>query len=117
MSAFAPLIGASRPLSAALSGGLVFWRHNRRAGTTFVNLVVNPMLLRRRLPGGKTPRPGPPQHVGRRSGVHRFTPVHPEPTVDGFRVVVPLGSESEWARNVVAAGRCRIHFTQRSSDS
>ena len=54
MSAFARLIGASVALAAALAGGLVFWRHNRRAGTTFVNSVVNPMLLRRRLAGGKT---------------------------------------------------------------
>jgi hypothetical protein len=38
------------------------------------------------------------------------TPVHPEPTVDGFRIVVPLASESGWARNVIAAGHCRLQL-------
>jgi hypothetical protein len=32
------------------------------------------------------------------------------PTADGFRVVVPLAERSEWARNVLAAGHCRVQF-------
>ena len=44
------------------------------------------------------------------SGIRRLTPVHPEPTPDGFRVVVPLGARSEWARNVIAAGHCRLQL-------
>jgi hypothetical protein len=50
------------------------------------------------------------EHIGRRSGIRRLTPVHPEPTVDGFRIVVPLATESEWARNVLAAGHCRLQL-------
>ena len=42
------------------------------------------------------------------SGVRRLTPVHPEPTPAGFRIIVPLGMRSEWARNVFAAGHCRL---------
>jgi hypothetical protein len=30
------------------------------------------------------------------------------PTEEGFRILVPLGTESEWARNVLAAGHCRM---------
>ena len=41
-------------------------------------------------------------------GVRRLTPVHPEPTPAGFRIIVPLGMRSEWARNVIAAGHCRL---------
>ena len=108
MSALARLIAACVALVAALIAGVLFWRRNRRLGTSFVNSVVNPIILRQELAGGRKSELGTLEHVGRRSGVQRFTPVHPEPTVDGFRVLVPLGEQSEWARNVVAAGRCRL---------
>jgi hypothetical protein len=36
--------------------------------------------------------------------------VHPVPTAEGFRVVVPLAERSEWARNVLAAGHCRVQL-------
>jgi deazaflavin-dependent oxidoreductase (nitroreductase family) len=110
MSTFVRVMSACVALGAALVGGLAFWRRNPRVGTNFVNSVVNPVILRRELAGGRKSELGTLEHVGRRSGVHRFTPVHPEPTVDGFRVVVPLGPQSEWARNVVAAGRCRLQL-------
>ena len=45
---------------------------------------------------------------GRRSGIRRLTLVHPVTTEDGFRIIVPLGEESQWARNVLAAGHCRL---------
>jgi hypothetical protein len=32
------------------------------------------------------------------------------PTETGFRIVVPVGRQSEWARNVLAAGSCRIQL-------
>ena len=32
------------------------------------------------------------------------------PTEDGFRIAVPLGPKSEWARNVLAAGHCRMQL-------
>jgi hypothetical protein len=86
------------------------WRRNPRIGTRFVNAVVNPILVRRRLAGGGHSEIGTIEHVGRSSGIRRFTPIHPEPTKTGFRVLVPLGIKSEWARNVLAAGHCRIHL-------
>jgi deazaflavin-dependent oxidoreductase (nitroreductase family) len=48
------------------------------------------------------------EHVGRKSGVVRVTPIHPVPTETGFRIIVPLGEESQWAQNVLAAGHCRV---------
>ena len=31
-------------------------------------------------------------------------------TEDGFRISVPLGPKSEWAKNVMAAGQCRMQL-------
>ena len=99
------LIAAS---GTALGAGLVAWRRDPRVGSAWVNRALNPWLLERGLAGGEHSEIGPLEHVGRRSGIVRLTPVHPEPTATGFRIVVPLGSQSEWAKNVLAAGRCRI---------
>jgi hypothetical protein len=101
-----PLAG----LAATAAFAIRAWRRNPRMGTAFVNTVVNPLLLRRGLAGGARSEIGTLEHIGRRSGVRRLTLVHPEATPDGFRVLVPLGSESQWARNVLAAGHCRMHL-------
>ena len=93
---------------AAVVSAAGMWRRNPRIGTAFVNSVVNPALLRRGLAGYGRSEIGTLEHVGRKSGVRRLTPVHPEPTPAGFRIIVPLGMRSEWARNVVAAGHCRV---------
>ena len=55
-------------------------------------------------------------HVGRRSGVVRRTPMlHFR---QGERVVFALtyGPETEWVRNVLAAGSCRFETRQGSLD-
>lgn len=95
---------------AGIGAAVGLWRHDPRIGSTFVNSTVNPWLLRRGLAGGTHAEIGPIEHIGRTSGVRRLAPVHPEATPDGFRIMVPLGSRSEWARNVVAAGRCRLQL-------
>ena len=93
---------------AAVVAAARIWRRNPRIGTAFFNSVVNPALLRRGLAGYERSEIGTLEHVGRKSGARRLTPVHPEPTPAGFRIIVPLGVRSEWARNVVAAGHCRL---------
>jgi hypothetical protein len=102
--------------TAAIAFGIRRWRRNPRVGTGFMNTVVNPWLLRRGLMGGRHSEIGILEHVGRRSGVRRMTPVHPEPTATGFRILVPLGAESQWARNVVAAGHCQLHLHHQVFD-
>ena len=94
----------------ALGAAVFLWRRDPRIGSAFVNSAVNPWLLRRGLAGGAHSEIGPLEHIGRKSGIRRLTPVHPEPTPEGFRVMLPLGAHSEWARNVVAAGSCRIQL-------
>jgi hypothetical protein len=100
-------------LAAASGALLVRWRRDPRMGSAFVNSVVNPWLVSRGLAGGRHSEVGPLEHIGRTSGIRRLAPVHPEPTPDGFRVMVPLGTRSEWARNVLAAGRCRLQLHER----
>ncbi len=95
---------------AAGVGVLVAWRRNPRIGTRFANKVVNPFLVGRALSGGGRSEIGTLEHVGRRTGTRHLTPIHPVPTPDGFRIVVPLGSKSQWARNVLAAGHCRMQL-------
>ena len=104
------IVAAPVALGGIAVGTAVAWRRNPRVGTAFVNSVVNPRLLGRGLAGGGASEIGTLEHVGRRSGIRRLTPVHPERTPDGFRVIVPLGPHSEWARNVLAAGHCRLQL-------
>lgn len=101
-------VGSSMVLGAVAGGAAIVWHRDPRVGTTFVNSVVNPTLLRHGLAGSGASEIGTLEHVGRRSGIRRLTPVHPEVTPEGFRIVVPLGPHSEWARNVQAAGGCRL---------
>jgi len=98
-------------ISGVISGvAASVWGVVPKLGTAFVNKVVNPALMRRGLAGRGASEIGEIEHIGRRSGVRRLTLVHPEVTRSGFRVLVPLGMKSEWALNVVAAGRCRLQL-------
>ncbi len=95
--------------TAALAGaGVAWWRRHPRAGSAWVNRVVDPWLVDRGVAERSRGEIGLLEHVGRSSGLVRVTPVHPVPTDSGFRIIVPLGVESQWARNVLAAGHCRI---------
>ncbi len=105
-SIFAALLA----LGALAVGAAIFWRHDPRIGTGLMNTLVNPGMMRRGLAGGRSSEIGMLEHIGRRSGVRRLTLVHPEPTADGFRIMVPLGRDSQWARNVLAAGHCRLQL-------
>ncbi|HEY5630066.1 MAG TPA: hypothetical protein VIR16_11200 [Candidatus Limnocylindrales bacterium] len=103
-------------LCAAAGAAVVAFRRNPRIGSAFVNTVVNPRLLQRGLAGGAKSELGTLEHVGRTSGIRRLTLVHPEPTVEGFRIMVPLGPNSHWARNVIAAGHCRLQLHETVYD-
>lgn len=93
---------------AGLFGVASWWRTHRRAGTDFVNRKLNPWLVGRRLVNLSRGELALIEHVGRRSGAVRQTPIHPMPIEGGYRIIVPVGEASEWVRNVVAAGRCRL---------
>ena len=95
--------------AVGLVGGLVaWWRRHPRTGAAWVNRVVDPWLVRQGVVGSSNGEIGLLEHIGRKSGLVRVTPVHPVRTPAGFRIVVPLGVESQWALNVLAAGHCRL---------
>lgn len=100
-------------LAAALYAVASWWRDHRRVGTGFVNRVVNPWLQRRGVIGATRGELAVIEHVGRKSGIVRRTPIHPMPVTDGYRIIVPVGERSEWARNVLAAGHCRLILADR----
>jgi hypothetical protein len=99
--------------AASLVAAVLWWREHRRAGTGFVNRIVNPWLERRGVIGISRGELGLLEHVGRRSGIVRQTPIHPMPIAGGFRIIVPVGERSEWVRNVLAAGHCRLLIGDR----
>jgi deazaflavin-dependent oxidoreductase (nitroreductase family) len=99
--------------ASGLYGAVRWWRQHRRAGAGFVNRVVDPWLVGHGVISGSRGELGLIEHVGRKSGTIRRTPVHPIPTTGGFRIIVPIGERSEWARNVLAAGHCRLVLGDR----
>lgn len=47
-------------------------------------------------------------HTGRRSGLEYRTPVKVFPRPGGFVIALTYGPRTEWVRNVLAAGGCRL---------
>jgi hypothetical protein len=90
-----------------------WWRRHRRAGTDLVNRTINPWLQRRGFISGSHDELALIEHFGRKTGTIRQTPIHPMRTADGFRIIVPVGERSEWARNVLAAGHCSLILADR----
>lgn len=99
--------------AVGLYGAARWWRQNRRTGAKLVNRIIDPWLVRRGLISGSRGELGLIEHVGRKSGIVRRTPIHPMATAGGFRIIVPIGDRSEWARNVMAAGHCRLVLGDR----
>lgn len=70
------------------------------------NLVVTNRLtgpFARRLPGFAVVL-----HVGRRSGRALQTPVNMYRTADGYVIALIYGADSQWVRNVMAAGEVDV---------
>ena len=49
-------------------------------------------------------------HVGRRSGHAYTTPVVAVPMADGFIIALTFGADTDWCRNVLAAGQCMLQW-------
>ncbi len=47
-------------------------------------------------------------HVGRRSGLAYRTPVNAFRTDDGYIIALTYGAQSDWVKNVLAAGTCEL---------
>jgi deazaflavin-dependent oxidoreductase (nitroreductase family) len=55
-----------------------------------------------------TPGFGVVAHTGRRSGRRYQTPVNVFPAGDGYLLALTYGPDSDWVKNVLAAGRCEL---------
>jgi deazaflavin-dependent oxidoreductase (nitroreductase family) len=74
--------------------------------------LVNPLIAR--VAGTRLlPFYGVLKHRGRRSGRVFSTPVVVRPAPDGFIVPMPWGEQTDWYRNVRAAGGCTIRWKGR----
>jgi deazaflavin-dependent oxidoreductase (nitroreductase family) len=76
-----------------------------RALARFNLKVTNPVLghVAGRIPGFAIVT-----HVGRRSGTRRTTPVNLFHDGDRYVIALTYGRDSEWVRNVLAAGGCDV---------
>jgi deazaflavin-dependent oxidoreductase (nitroreductase family) len=71
----------------------------------FNRYVTNPFF---RLWAGWAPAMGIIEHVGRRSGTLYRTPVNVFATDDGLAVLLSYGPNTDWIKNLTAAGGARI---------
>jgi len=72
--------------------------------------VLNPLT---RLIGGRLPYFGIITHVGRRSGRTYRTPLNIFRQGDHYYVALTYGSDVDWVKNVLAAGRCQLRTRGR----
>lgn len=75
-----------------------------------MNDTVDPWLMERGIPGSAKAEIATLEHVGRKSGTTYFTPIHPTIHGDTVLIPAPLGVGSQWARNVMDAGRARLQL-------
>jgi hypothetical protein len=72
----------------------------------FNKRVLNPWVLT--VAGRRHSSYAALRHQGRRTGRLYWTPVVAHPTPEGFVIALPYGSDVEWCRNILAAGRCHL---------
>jgi deazaflavin-dependent oxidoreductase (nitroreductase family) len=68
--------------------------------------LLNPVMVR--LAGSRYWYASTVHHVGRRSGKEFATPVVAERVGDRIIIPLPYGTQVDWLRNVLTAGRARI---------
>lgn len=70
-------------------------------------MILNPLMLRMadRIHGTY---PAVVHHVGRQTGTSYRTPVVAQPVDGGFVIPLPYGTDTDWCRNVRAAGQFTI---------
>ena len=69
----------------------------------FTKHVMNPVTLRKA--GRENYRYAALHHVGRKSGRPYVTPLEAEPVGGGFVIPLPYGEDTDWCRNLLAAGK------------
>jgi deazaflavin-dependent oxidoreductase (nitroreductase family) len=75
--------------------------------------VLNP-LIQRVAGGARTPVFSLVYHQGRRSGRTFATPVGLGSSGAAFLIPLTFGNDSDWCRNVLAAGKCSVKWRGRT---
>jgi hypothetical protein len=78
-----------------------------------MNEQVNPWLMEHGIPGSEQAEIATLEHIGRTTGTAYFTPVHPTLRGETMLIPAPMGVGSQWALNVVHAGRARLQLHDR----
>ena len=78
----------------------------RTAIRTSNKYLLNPLMIR--LAGGRHWYASVVQHVGRRSGKPYSTPVVADRVDDQILIPLPYGTQVDWVRNVLTAGRAVV---------
>jgi len=81
-----------------------------RSIARFNRRFTNPLFLR---VAGHLPGFAIVSHVGRKSGRTCHTPVNAFRTDDGYIIALTYGSDSDWVKNVLAAGWCELQTKGR----
>jgi deazaflavin-dependent oxidoreductase (nitroreductase family) len=97
-------------LPALLLAPILLIRFRKRWVAAFNRVFLNRITSRF---AGRLPGFGILTHVGRKSGRVYRTPINAFQTPDGFLIALTYGRDSEWVRNVLAAGRCRVETRSR----
>lgn len=84
---------------------IILIRFRKRWVAAFNRVVTNRITGRF---AGRLPGFGILTHVGRKSGRVYHTPVNVFSVPNGFVIALTYGRDSEWVRNVLAAGGCRL---------
>ena len=90
---------------AILATGILMMRFRKRALAKFNIFVTNRIT---RLFAGWLPGFGILTHIGRKSGKLYQTPINVFRVRDGFIIALTYSSQSEWVKNVLAAGGCEL---------
>ena len=67
-----------------------------------------------RLFAGRAPGFAIVVHNGRKSGKEYRTPLNAFSTTDGFAIALTYGPDTDWAKNVLAAGGCTLIYRGKS---
>lgn len=90
---------------AIAASGVLMMRYRKRwlakINIAFTNRITSPFA-------GWLPGFGILTHVGRKSGRVYLTPVNVFRAPNGFIIALTYSSQSEWVRNVLAAGGCEL---------
>ena len=102
-------VGAIVVIAIAASGALMMRFHKRWLAK--FNIAVTNRITS--LFAGWLPGFGILKHVGRKSGKVYQTPLNVFRAPNGFVVALTYSSQSEWVKNVLAAGSCELKTVGR----